>query len=57
MSTDMSMGFPLYLHVPHRKTGGMGGTVFRVHPVGIRGYRCNRLEMTAKGLCWLYDRV
>ena len=53
--TDNSGDSGIYLHVPHRPVMGLAGTVHRVCPRDIKGYRCCRLEQTRTRLYWLYD--
>ena len=53
--TDNSGEGGIYLHVPHRPIRGLEGTVHRVWPRYIKGYRCNRMEQTRTRLYWLYD--
>lgn len=49
----------IYLHVNVDPASDplMAGTVHRVYPRPIKGYRCTRLSMKNGELFWLYDQI
>ena len=50
---DFGGELPLYLHVPHKKTRGMEGTVHRVHC--RRESKKPRIGMRKGRLCWVLE--